>query len=174
MNYTLVISPRSKHIRITIKPDGQMKITCPIGTKNEEIERFLETHKEWIQKTLKKIEKRNRFGYVKIDGDYTIHKESARAFIQDRIHNLNKHYNVAWNDIRIRNQKTRWGSCSSKGNLNFHFALVLIPPHLADYIIVHELCHRLEMNHGPNFWSQVSKEIPDYKLRIKELKKYHL
>jgi predicted metal-dependent hydrolase len=77
---------------------------------------------------------------------------------------------VQYGRITIRNQKTRWGSCSSKGNLNFNCLLMLAPPEVLDYVIVHELCHRKEMNHSPRFWSEVAKVIPDYKKHEKWLK----
>lgn len=77
---------------------------------------------------------------------------------------------VSYNRITIRNQKSRWGSCSSKGNLNFNCLLMLMPPDIIDYVVVHELCHRLEMNHSALFWKEVENVLPDYKKRRKWLK----
>jgi len=76
---------------------------------------------------------------------------------------FNTFYNFKWGRVTIRNQKTRWGSCSKKGNLNFNYKIALLKPSQADYIIVHELCHLKEFNHGKNFWSLVAQTIPDYK-----------
>ena len=77
---------------------------------------------------------------------------------------------VSYGRITIRNQKSRWGSCSSKGNLNFNCLLMLMPPEVIDYVVVHELCHRLEMNHSERFWKEVERVLPDYKLRKKWLR----
>lgn len=101
---------------------------------------------------------------------YLEHKEVARELVLARLHHFNKHYSYSWNRVSIRNQRRCWGSCSSKKNLNFSYKLLLLPPHLCDYIIVHELCHLKEMNHGRNFWKLVEETLPDYKQRIKELK----
>ncbi len=92
-------------------------------------------------------------------------KQHTRALVYSRIRELNAVYNVAYGRIAIRNTRSRWGSCSSKGNLNFHYRLVEIPLALADYVIAHELCHLKEFNHSPRFWALVSKTIPDWKER---------
>ena len=78
---------------------------------------------------------------------------------------------VEYGRIAIKNTKTRWGSCSSLGNLNFHWKLVLMPQALLDYVVVHELAHRKEMNHSARFWAIVEQELPDYQKRRNELKK---
>ena len=98
---------------------------------------------------------------------YLKNKEIARGFVMERIAHFNTVYQVVIKRVSIRNQKTRWGSCSKKGNLNFHHAIVQLPSPLADLVIVHELCHLREFNHSKKFWDLVSQTIPNYK----ELKK---
>lgn len=94
--------------------------------------------------------------------DYLRHKETARRLVKERLTYFNQFYGFKIGRISIRNQKTRWGSCSKRGNLNFHYKIALIPARLSDYIIVHELCHLGEFNHSKRFWALVAKTIPDY------------
>lgn len=102
------------------------------------------------------------------------HREYARTFVHARIGELNTPYNFSFNRIAIRNQKTRWGSCSKRKNLNFNYRVALLPAHLADYIIVHELCHLQELNHSPNFWALVSRAIPNHRELRRELQRMKL
>ena len=96
------------------------------------------------------------------------HKERARTFVTSRLEFYNQHYGLKFNRIFIKNHIARWGSCSSKKNLNFNYRIVLLPPELANYIIVHELCHLGQFNHSQKFWDLVGETIPNYlKLRSK-------
>ena len=95
--------------------------------------------------------------------NYLKYKIVALELAQRRLEYFNTFYNLKYNKIVIRNQKTRWGSCSKRGNLNFNYKIALLPEKMADYIIVHELCHLAEFNHSKNFWNLVAMQIPDYK-----------
>jgi predicted metal-dependent hydrolase len=90
------------------------------------------------------------------------YSETARKLVHERLEHFNQFYKFTFNDVRIKSHQTRWGSCSSKGNLNFNYKIALLPPELADYIIVHELCHLGEFNHSQSFWNLVGKTIPNY------------
>ena len=103
---------------------------------------------------------------------YEKYKEEARELVLGRLEYFNRFYGLLWNRVSIRNQKTRWGSCSKKKNLNFHYKLALVPAPLADYVVVHELCHLKEFNHSGRFWDLVAETIPDHQRRRKELQKY--
>jgi predicted metal-dependent hydrolase len=105
---------------------------------------------------------------------YLREKEAARSLVHERIAFFNVHYKFAFGRITVRNQKTRWGSCSKKGNLNFNYRLVVIPPRLADYVIVHELCHLKEFNHGKAFWKLVAEMFPDHADARAQLRKISL
>lgn len=91
------------------------------------------------------------------------HKESARVLVHARLAFFNMHYHAPLRKVFIKNLKSRWGSCSSRGNLNFNYKILFLPPAVADYIIVHELCHLTHFNHGPEFWALVAHAIPRYK-----------
>lgn len=101
---------------------------------------------------------RNRRQYLK-------YREEARALIHSRIAHFYAHYRVPIKKIFIKNLKSRWGSCSEKGNLNFNYKLLFLPQDIADYVVVHELCHLKEFNHSPKFWALVAQTIPDYNAR---------
>ena len=98
--------------------------------------------------------------------------DEAREYIPDRVRYYARRIGVTVGRITIRHQKTRWGSCSSNGNLNFNVMLMAVPAELLDYVVVHELCHRKEMNHSPRFWAWVESVLPDYRdrrCRLKEI-----
>jgi hypothetical protein len=108
---------------------------------------------------------------VKIKRRFTIKKrEQARRFVQNKVNYFNQFYNFKVNRIAIKNQRTRWGSCSSKGNLNFNYKIIYLRAELADYLIVHELCHLGELNHSRRFWALVAKTTPNYVRINKKLK----
>ena len=98
-------------------------------------------------------------------------REQARKLILARLEYFNKFYNFKISRVSIKNQSTRWGSCSSKGNLNFNYKIIYLKPELADYLIVHELCHLGEFNHSKRFWALVAKTVPSYVEINKKLKK---
>lgn len=101
---------------------------------------------------------------------YLEHKEPARELVLARLQHWNQYYNLEWNRVAIRNQKTCWGSCTSLKNLNFSYRLLFLPPHLQDYIIVHELCHLSQLNHSPAFWNLVAETLPEYHTHKRELR----
>lgn len=92
--------------------------------------------------------------------------------MQEKIAYWNTFYNFKFGRISIKNTKSRWGSCSKKGNLNFNYRIVFLSPHLADYLIVHELCHLGQFDHSPKFWNLVSKTVPDHEKCRAELKRW--
>lgn len=100
------------------------------------------------------------------------YRREARGYLEEKAASWSAFMNVDYGKITIRDQATRWGSCSASGNLNFNWRLVLLPEELADYVVVHELAHRIQMNHSNAFWEIVERELPDYRLRRRELKRY--
>lgn len=114
---------------------------------------------------------RTRIGRrIKNKVDYKAYKEKARELIMSRLEHFAYPYGFSYGRVSIRNQSTRWGSCSKQGNLNFNYRLVQLPLELLDYVVVHELCHLAEFNHSRKFWDLVAQAIPDYKERRRQLK----
>lgn len=161
IEYSMRKSKRAKQVRLTVNGDGIVVATRPVRVPEYRVIDFIKKQFAWIQKRLDQISR--------IDTDimrydrkhYLLHKESARKLVHEKLEHWNSFYNFTYNKVAIRSQRTRWGSCSSKGNLNFNYKIIFLSPELQDYLIVHELCHLQEMNHGPNFWSLVEKTIPD-------------
>lgn len=141
----------------------------------EDIEEILKKKEAWISKHIEKTkETKERFEAEpteKLTREKVIAlAEEALKVIPERVEYFAKVIGVTYGKITIRNQKTRWGSCSSKENLNFNCLLMLAPPEVLDYVVVHELCHRKQMNHSKAFWLEVEKVLPDYKEARKWLK----
>ncbi len=111
---------------------------------------------------------RNRRSHQQID---PVIIARAKQFILQRLSYYNQFYGFKYNQVSVKNQRSRWGSCSRLGNLNFNYRLWELPTELADYVVVHELCHLQEMNHGPSFWNLVAQTVPDYFDRRRALRK---
>lgn len=170
INYNLKTSPRARNLRLTVCCDASVVVTKPQGFSDNLVEKFLQTKAHWI---LDKIEyfKNHVTPQIKIDPkEYKKCKKEALHLVRRLLTEYNEYYNFKINSIRIKNQKTRWGSCSRAGNLNFSYRLALLPEDLARYIVVHELCHLRELNHSARFWLLVSQTVPDYLEKRKKLR----
>jgi hypothetical protein len=136
------------------------------------IEDFMLKNREWLIKQKKKQEEIREQAVVITEEERARGVEKALKIFPERTAYYAKRMGVTYNRITIREQKTRWGSCSAKGNLNFNWKLVLMPPEVLDYVVVHELAHRREMNHSVRFWKVVEAELPDYQARRALLRQY--
>lgn len=172
INYKLKKSKRAKRLRITVNCDASVTVTLPSAASEIFAENFLKEKFDWVFKKVEYFKKnsgaldKKRYSRQ----DYLKNKEKARKFIESRVGQLNKFYNFKFNRISVRNQKTRWGSCSKNRNLNFNYKLIYLPDQLSDYIITHELCHLKEFNHSGKFWSLVGESIPNHRGIRKKLK----
>lgn len=172
IEYTLRKHKQAKRLKLAVYCDGNCVVTMPWRMGEFSAEQFIKANAEWIlekMKTMKKIGRKSIFSRYS-DQEYLKLKEYARKFVTKRLEKYAQIYGFEYKGVAIRNQKTRWGSCSSKGNLNFNYKIVLLPPRHADYIIVHELCHLKEFNHGKRFWNLVSETFPDYEKIVAQLR----
>lgn len=164
-----VIRSSRRTIAIQICADGGVLVRCPWRMDAEAIQAFVQSRSGWIEKHLVKqaaLPKLPAF----TDAELRDLAQKALRIIPERVACFAPLIGVSYGRISIRNQRSRWGSCSGKGNLNFNCLLMLAPDEVVDYVVVHELCHRKEMNHSKRFWAEVERILPDYKVRKKWLK----
>lgn len=173
MEYKVIYSNR-KTIAIEVKADGQIVVKAPRHARQRQIEAFLAEKEEWIRTAVKRQQKRadeNAQIPKLTNEEIRVLADRASKDIAGRVRYFAPLVGTTFNRITIRNQTTRWGSCSGKGNLNFNCLLMLTPEEVRDYVVVHELCHRLQMNHSKAFWAEVERVLPDYASRRDWLKK---
>ena len=160
MDYELIRSDR-KTLSLQLKENGTLLVRAPRRMSVREIERFLHQHEDWIARQQEKLAALPRVEPM-TEAELASLKARARGVFIARCAYFAPLVGVRFGQISVRSQHTKWGSCSSKGNLNFNCLLLLAPPEVLDYVVVHELCHRLEMNHSPRFWAQVKRVLPEY------------
>jgi len=172
-------STRAKRLGLTVHPDGRVVVTMPRWVSIKAAEAFVAKHEEWIEIAKEKFKKRAAKKGIdqitlphprKNSNAYKEARKLARVLVAERLQYFNTRYGFTYGTISIRDQKTRWGSCSAKGNLSFNYRIVYLPQALQDYIVVHELCHTKEHNHSEKFWAQVARTIPDHARQRKELR----
>ena len=201
--YTLIRS-RRKTISVTVTKDAKLEVRAPYGCSVRTVEKFLETKKDWLEKTLAAMRERQatlqdyhpRQGVrylgktisvtdgvkrTAFDGERLAVKEitpecirkwlqgEARKILKERLDLYAARMGVRVNAFKLSSARTRWGSCSSKGNINLSWRLIFFPMEVIDYVVVHELAHLTELNHSPRFWSRVEEILPDHRQRKKEL-----
>lgn len=170
-----IIRSRRRSIAIQILPDLQIVVRAPLRMSMRDIRAFVEEKSDWIEKHLELVRERTHLweqsGTTQLsDAEIKGLAELAKRVIPERVAYYAPLVGVDFGRITIRHQKSRWGSCSSKGNLNFNCLLMKLSPELLDYVVVHELCHRKEMNHSPRFWAEVERVLPDYRELRRKLK----
>lgn len=179
-NSILVTIKRSdrKTLGLEVKPTGEVLARVPAHLPDRAIKKFLDSHKKWIVEKQALVKAREKHKSVTTFPPYDEFSRKERDEIKEKITQRVQYYSlkmdVTYNRVSVRNQKTRWGSCSSKGNLNFNYRLFYLSEELLDYVVVHELAHRRHMNHSKDFWQEVEVYFPDYKACRKQLKEVGL
>jgi len=164
INYLLKSSFKSKVLRCTFSQEKGLVITKPKLLPIFIVENFLQKKSKWILNNYQKRQNKDSNLLVDSREHFLKHKEQALQFCIDKVNHWNKFYNFDFNKISVKKMTTRWGSCSSKKNLNFNYKIIFLTPQEQDYLIIHELCHLQEMNHSSAFWSLVQKQTPRLRL----------
>ncbi len=163
MKYNVeIIRSKRRTLSLEIKPGGRIVVRAPLRLKDREIERFINSKEDWIEKHLERLKSVPAVEKL-TDSEINELTECARAYIPERVEYYARLIGVSYNKISVKPLLSKWGSCTSKGNLSFNCLLMLTPPEVIDSVVVHELCHRLEMNHSKAFYAEILKVFPDYK-----------
>ena len=165
MNEIKIIRQNRKTLSLKVDKEGNIIVKAPRYVFKKTIDNFIEKNTSWIEKQREK--KQNSILDPSKISEY---KKEAKQIIIPRVQEFAQKYGFTYNSIKITSAMTRWGSCTSKKNLNFTYRLALAPERVRDYVIVHELCHLRQMNHSKKFWSEVASIMPDYKDQEKWLK----
>lgn len=180
LKYEVLRSSRAKYVRVAVHPDGRVILTVPPLMPLFLAERFFKKKACWALRKVLLFKDRRKSG-VKIPElhhtqprrHYLENKDKALNLAQNLIEQYRPLYGFNFNRVSIKNPKTRWGSCSRQKNLNFNYRILFLPPEIAGYIIVHELCHLQELNHSRRFWTLVEKTFPNHKALRKRLRSLH-
>ena len=157
-------------LSLQITREGQVVVHCPFSTTKEQIQMFVDEHRQWIGENLEQVKRRLTKRPVMTSEQVWKAKSLARMTLSAKVRFWAAKMGVTYGTISIRQQATRWGSCSSRGNLNFNWTLILTPEPLQDYVVVHELAHIRHHDHSRAFYAFVSEIMPDYRQRAKLLK----
>lgn len=176
VNYCFKVSLRARSLRLVIYPDGRVVVTGPAFFNQDQLQNFLTKKADWILKHLTRFQNSPpNLLPPALGSQYQKLRCAAQQLVSERLKHYNEHYRYHISCVAIRNQKSRWGSCSKSGRLNFNYRLLHLPIALADYVVVHELCHLGEFNHSPKYWALVQKTTPDYlRLRAELRQKWRL
>lgn len=163
-------SRRAKKVRLSVYVSGRVVLTVPVRYSESSAKKFAASQSDWIQRKLEALAGRQRPVPLGEGKSYAQSKKYAAALVKKKLLQWNAFYGFKYGRVSIRNQKSRWGSCSRKGNLNFNYKIVFLPEEIQDYLIVHELCHLKYLNHSEKFWQEVARAVPNYKSARKALR----
>lgn len=170
--YTLRKSKRARRMKLAVYRDGRVVVTTPPGSYERLAERFVHEKSAWLLTKLKFFEQHPE--PVTPRGtrqDFLEHKKAALALITQKVEQLSRVYGVQYSRVSVKNQKSRWGSCSKKGTLSFNYKMLFLSEEAQDYIVAHEVCHLKEFNHSQKFWALVAQVSPNHKQIRRDLKR---
>ncbi len=168
MHYEVRKSARARYMRLSVHADGAVVVTVPRIFRGGNIDHFVAMHDAWIQRALARVRGKRVIRIAR--ADIARLKREAHTLTERLSAEYAARYGLTHAAISVRAQKSRWGSCSKKGNLSFNYKIAALPRHLAEYVVVHEVCHLSAFDHSKRFWDLVAREVPDHKARRKELR----
>lgn len=175
IRYTLKKSGKARYLRLAVDGDGCVSVVMPRGMREDAAHKFVEKKAFWILRKLEEVESKVQIVVPPLTHAGLVHlKTKALRQMEDRVRHYSQFYGFKYNAVCVRDQKSRWGSCSSNGNLNFNYKIIFLPSRMRDYVVVHEVCHLKELNHSSRFWNLVARAMPDYLIVRGELKKIRL
>lgn len=171
--YELIQRPR-RSVTITVKQDGRVVVLAPPQVELSAVERFVREKEEWIRRSVCRMKAQAaEKKYIYLSKEQVCgFREQARSLLKNKVEAYARQMSVSVGSVRVNRAASRWGSCSAAGNLNFSYRLLFVPEELQDYVVVHELAHRREMNHSSRFWSVVEQTMPDYRERRAALRRW--
>lgn len=161
--YKIKESPRARHVRIIIKPGGEIVVTKPRRVPLHLVEEFVRKNSDWINKKIELMKSRQASKPLPTRQEFLSGRAQALEIFERKVAQFNSFYKFSYKKISVRNNSSRLGSCSRRGNLSFSYSLINMPEEAVDYVVVHELCHLKEFNHSRRFWDLVGLTIYNYK-----------
>jgi len=165
-------SMRAKHINISVKPFRGVRVAVPYGVSFDKAKQFVQSKRNWIKQHLHKMKQVEKEHEAFSKHSTEINRAEAREKLVNRLNKLSEQHGFSYNKVSMRNQKTRWGSCSSKNNINLNMKLVRLPDEMIDYVLLHELVHTRIKNHTNAFWTELNKFVGDAREMSKKMNEY--
>ncbi len=173
LEYELIRTKR-KTLALYVRQDGRIEVRAPLAASKAYIDGFVKQKQDWILNTRNKIAKRQAAKKIirLTTSEEAQYKKQAKVYFQQKCQHFSGQMGLKPTSVKVNGAKTRWGSCNHRGDVNFTYRLIFAPEELIDYVVVHELAHRKEMNHSADFWAIVEQIMPDYRSRRKKLKEF--
>ncbi len=153
-----VVESRRRTLALQVLPDGGVVVRCPKGFPRSRVAAFVESKRSWLERQLVRLPREEKLSAAALENL----RKQAQQDLSRRAALFWEKMGISYGRITVRSQRTRWGSCTGRGNLSFNCLLMLAPEGVRDYVVVHELCHRRQMNHSKAFWAEVEGALPDY------------